>query len=96
MSGDASPDNVVSNLRPAEVASGPSLTKPTLVVCGTRAIGPITKGGVLGSDFRAHGTARLRVIDASVFPHIPGYFIASAMHMFAEKAADGVLADAMA
>jgi choline dehydrogenase len=63
--------------------------------CGTCAIGPRASGGVLGSDFRVHGTAGLRVVDASVFPRIPGYFIASAVYMAAEKAADVILADAM-
>lgn len=63
--------------------------------CGTCPIGPVEDGGVLGSDFRVHGTARLRVVDASVFPRIPGYFIACAIYMIAEKAADVILADAM-
>jgi choline dehydrogenase len=63
--------------------------------CGTCPIGPTEVGGVLGSDFRVHGTARLRVVDASVFPRIPGYFIACAVYMIAEKAADVILADAM-
>jgi choline dehydrogenase-like flavoprotein len=63
--------------------------------CGTCAIGPVEGGGVLGSDFRVHGVAGLRVADASVFPRIPGYFIASAVYMIAEKAADMILADAM-
>ena len=63
--------------------------------CGTCAIGMRAAGGVLGSDFRVHGTAGLRVVDASVFPRIPGYFIASAVYMIAEKAADVILADAM-
>ena len=63
--------------------------------CGTCAIGPVEKHGVLGSDFRVHGTVGLRVVDASVFPHIPGYFIASAVYMIAEKAADVVIAEAM-
>ena len=63
--------------------------------CGTCAIGTVESGGVLRSDFRVHGTAGLRVVDASVFPHIPGYFIACAVYMIAEKAADMVLADAM-
>jgi choline dehydrogenase len=58
--------------------------------CGTCAI-----GSVLGSDFRVYGTACLRVVDASVFPRIPGYFIVSAVYMIAEKAADMILADAM-
>jgi choline dehydrogenase len=63
--------------------------------CGTCAIGRLNQRGVLGSDFRVHGTCGLRVVDASVFPRIPGYFIACAVYMIAEKAADVILADAM-
>ena len=54
-------------------------------------IGPREAGGVLGSDFRVHGTQGLRVVDASVFPHIPGFFVVSAVYMIAEKAADVIL-----
>jgi choline dehydrogenase-like flavoprotein len=57
-------------------------------------IGPREKGGVLSSDFRVHGTRGLRVVDASVFPKIPGFFIVSAVYMVGEKAADVILADA--
>jgi choline dehydrogenase-like flavoprotein len=60
--------------------------------CGTCAIGPPDSGGVVGSDFRVHGTPNLRVVDASVFPRIPGFFIASAVYLIAEKAADVILA----
>ena len=42
---------------------------------------------------RAH-TRNLRVVDASVFPRIPGFFILSAIYMIGEKAADVILADA--
>ncbi|MEX0804187.1 MAG: GMC oxidoreductase [Candidatus Binatia bacterium] len=56
-------------------------------------IGPRDKGGVLTSDFRVHGTQGLRVVDASVFPRIPGFFIVSAVYMIGEKAADVILAD---
>lgn len=49
---------------------------------------------VLSSDFRVHGVRGLRVVDASVFPTIPGYFLAVPVHMVAEKAADVLLADA--
>ncbi len=56
-------------------------------------IGPREKGGVLSSDFRVHGTQGLRVVDASVFPKIPGFFIVSSIYMIAEKAADRILAD---
>jgi choline dehydrogenase len=54
-------------------------------------IGPRDGGGVLTSDFRVHGTEGLRVVDASAFPRIPGFFIASAIYMIAEKAADVIL-----
>lgn len=55
------------------------------------AIGARDEGGVLTSDFRVHGTAGLRVVDASVFPRIPGFFIVSSIYMIAEKAADVIL-----
>jgi choline dehydrogenase-like flavoprotein len=49
------------------------------------------RDGVLSSDFRVHGTSGLRVVDASVFPRIPGVFIVSAVYMIGEKAADVIL-----
>jgi len=61
---------------------------------GTCAIGGVEDGGVLSSAFRVHHTHGLRVVDASVFPRIPGFFIASAVYLAAEKAADVILADA--
>ncbi len=51
-------------------------------------------GTVLDGDFRVKGTRGLRVVDASVFPRIPGFFIVSAVYMIAEKAADVILRDA--
>jgi choline dehydrogenase-like flavoprotein len=54
-------------------------------------IGPKESGGVLSSDFRVHDTKSLRVVDASVFPRIPGFFIACAVYMIAEKATDVIL-----
>lgn len=57
-------------------------------------IGPRDRGGVLSGDFKVHGTEGLRVVDASVFPRTPGLFIASAVYMIAEKAADVIIADA--
>ena len=62
--------------------------------CGSAAIGPRAAGGVLDSRFRVHGVQGLRVVDASVFPAIPGFFIAAPVYMLAEKAADAILADA--
>jgi choline dehydrogenase-like flavoprotein len=60
----------------------------------TCAIGPREHGGVLTSDFKVHGTEGLRVVDASVFPRVPGLFIVSAIYMIGEKAADVLIADA--
>lgn len=57
------------------------------------AIGPREQNGVLDSSFRVYGTQGLRVVDASVFPRIPGFFIVSAVYMIGEKAADVILAD---
>jgi choline dehydrogenase-like flavoprotein len=45
-------------------------------------------GSVLDSKFRVHGVAGLRVVDASIFPRIPGFFIVSSIYIAAEKAAD--------
>ena len=60
----------------------------------TCAIGPREENGVLDSNFRVHGTRGLRVVDASGFPRIPGFFIVSSIYMIGEKAADVILADA--
>ena len=49
---------------------------------------------VLDSDFRVRGVDSLRVVDASAFPKIPGYYIALPIYMLSEKAADVILADA--
>ena len=61
---------------------------------GSCAIGRAGDGGVVDSAFKVLGTHRLRVVDASIFPRIPGFFIASAVYMIAEKAADSILRDA--
>ena len=58
------------------------------------AIGPREAGGVLDSNFRVYGVTGLRVVDASVFPRIPGFFLACPTYMIGEKAADVILADA--
>ncbi len=47
---------------------------------------------MLDGQFRVRHTSGLRVVDASVFPRIPGFFIASAVYMIGEKAADAILA----
>jgi choline dehydrogenase-like flavoprotein len=62
----------------------------------TCAIGPRAAGGVVGNDFKVYGVERLRVVDASVFPRVPGLFIVSAIYMIGEKAADVIARDAAA
>ena len=57
-------------------------------------IGPEERGGVLSGDFKVYGVHALRVVDASVFPRVPGLFIVSAVYMVGEKAADVIIADA--
>ena len=59
----------------------------------TCAIGHPDKGGVVDSNFRVHGCKGLRVVDASIFPRIPGLFIVSAVYMIGEKAAETILRD---
>jgi choline dehydrogenase len=49
---------------------------------------------VLDSRFRVRGVSGLRVVDASVFPRIPGYFIVTAIYMISEKATVSILEDA--
>lgn len=49
---------------------------------------------VVDSNFCVHGTRNLRVVDASVFPRIPGFFIVTAVYMISEKASDAILATA--
>ena len=52
------------------------------------------KMAVVDSKFRVYGTQNLRVVDASIFPEIPGLFIVSAIYMISEKASDVILEDA--
>lgn len=49
---------------------------------------------VLDSNFRVRGIDGLRVVDASVFPKIPGVFIQAPIYIISEKAADVILQDA--
>lgn len=57
-------------------------------------IGPREKHGVLNGDFEVHGVKNLRIVDASIFPRIPGFFIVTSVYMIAEKASDVILAAA--
>lgn len=46
---------------------------------------------VLNSDFQVRGVEGLRVVDASAFPKIPGFYIALPIYMISEKAADVII-----
>jgi choline dehydrogenase-like flavoprotein len=46
---------------------------------------------VLDSSFRVRGVQGLRVVDASVYPRIPGTFTAVSTYLVGEKAADVIL-----
>lgn len=62
--------------------------------CSNR-IGPVGDPmAVVDSQFRVHGAQGLRVVDASVFPRIPGFFIVTPIYTISEKASDVILADA--
>ncbi len=61
--------------------------------CGTCAMGPSTDASaVVDPQFRVRGVKGLRVVDASVFPDIPGFFIVVPIYMVAEKASDEIAA----
>jgi choline dehydrogenase-like flavoprotein/cytochrome P450 len=63
--------------------------------CGTCKIGrKDDRWAVLDGNFNVYGTHGLRVVDASMFPRIPGFFIVTSIYMAAEKAADVILAAA--
>jgi choline dehydrogenase len=71
--------------------------------CGTCKMGRKTDDGqvprddpkaVVDSDFRVYGVRNLRVVDASVFPRIPGFFIVTSVYMISEKASDVIIRDA--
>lgn len=59
-------------------------------------IGAPEAGGVVNGNFEVHGVSNLRIVDASIFPRIPGFFIATPIYMIAEKAADVIHAKARA
>ncbi|KAL3421392.1 choline dehydrogenase (GMC oxidoreductase) [Phlyctema vagabunda] len=48
---------------------------------------------VVDSHFRVHGIAGLRIVDASIFPQVPGFFPVTSVYMISEKAADVIIAD---
>ncbi len=92
-----------------EILPGPSVETPEAIrkfvrdnawghhASCTCKMGPATDPlAVVDSRFRVYGTRNLRVVDASVFPKIPGFFIVSAVYMISEKASDVIIEDARA
>lgn len=62
--------------------------------CGTCRMGAADDPlAVVDSRFRVRGVAGLRIVDASVFPRIPGFFLVSSVYTIAEKAADVIAED---
>ncbi len=59
--------------------------------CGTCAMKPRAEQGVVDSQCQVYGTQQLRVVDASIFPRIPGFFIVTSIYMAAEKIADDII-----
>lgn len=60
--------------------------------CCTAAIGgDDEEGAVLDSNFSVRGTKGLRVVDASAFPVVPGFFIQLPTYLLAEKATRAIL-----
>ncbi|KAI1078670.1 hypothetical protein F5B20DRAFT_200064 [Whalleya microplaca] len=56
--------------------------------CGSAAMLPREKGGVVDPKLVVYGTENLRIVDASIFPLIPRGNILSSVYAVAEKAAD--------
>lgn len=56
--------------------------------CGSAAMLPKEKGGVVDPKLIVYGTENIRIVDASIFPLIPRGNILSSVYAVAEKAAD--------
>lgn len=58
----------------------------------TNKMGPANdEMAVVDSKFLVHGTKNLRIVDASVFPKIPGMFIVAPTYMISEKASEEII-----
>ncbi len=62
--------------------------------CGTCRMGAADDPmAVVDSRFRVQRISGLRIVDASIFPRIPGFFVAASVYTIAEKAADAIAED---
>ncbi|PGH14007.1 hypothetical protein AJ79_03276 [Helicocarpus griseus UAMH5409] len=59
--------------------------------CCTAAMMPEEKGGVVGTDLKVHGLERVRVVDISVVPMLPGSHTSALAYAIGEKAADIII-----
>lgn len=59
--------------------------------CGTAAMMPREKGGVVDPSLRVYGTHNLRVVDASIMPIIPDAHLQAAVYAIAEKVCPSTL-----
>ncbi|RAQ42727.1 glucose-methanol-choline (gmc) oxidoreductase [Aspergillus flavus] len=66
---------------------------PTAHACGTTAMLPRERGGVVASDLKVYGVSNVRVVDASVFPVISQANPISTVYTVAERAADLIRAN---
>ncbi|QSA99004.1 GMC family oxidoreductase [Methylococcus sp. EFPC2] len=93
----------------AEVVPGPTVNSPEQLAefakfnawghhasCSCRMGAEDDPLAVVDSRFRVRQVDHLRIVDASVFPRIPGFFIVSAVYMISEKAAEVIDRDARA
>jgi choline dehydrogenase len=64
--------------------------------CSCKMGQPGDRMAVVDSRFRVIGAKGLRIVDASVFPKIPGFFIVTPIYMISEKASEVIVEDARA
>jgi choline dehydrogenase len=60
--------------------------------CTAKMGSPLDPTAVVDSEFRVRGVRGLRIVDASVFPQMPGFFPVVSVYMISEKAADVIIA----
>lgn len=71
--------------RTALMASINSVLLTEYHFCGTAAMIPRDKGGVVSPQLRVHGTSNLRIVDASIIPLIPDAHLQAPVYAIAEK-----------
>ena len=92
----------LNQYNPQELAPGANVTAPADIVdelrgrmvpssfhpVGTAAMMPRNLGGVVDEELQVYGVKGLSVVDASVFPDLPGAYTQQTVYAVAEKAAD--------